>query len=268
MDRACSVAGDQVPQARVITAVSLDEPSQGTGVLAIAGGLRLLGQHRTWPAKKVDSRFPATVAVFEGVLLIGDWHVIQVDLADYPATLDGQLDGVFDIDARQRVIRVAPLEEPLIMLEYLPPVAEEVDAEFALVEVALDAEPAVDTAVSLAKCGAAAFVADLLAWLLPVAALVAGVRRVVFLVDLDVGGDLLRAGPAAVDDVPLVAPAAGDAGLDADALDPQLKWPIRQDPAVDPAEDAAQVLGVALEPFGVPGLEPADLDARAVLAGV
>ena len=156
----------------------------------------------------------------------------------------------------------------MIVLEYLPPVADEVDAEFALVEVTLNAEPAMDTAVPLTKLIAATFVTDFLARLLPVATPVAGVRRVVLLVYLDVGGNLLRASSAAVDDVPLVAPAAGDAGLDADALDPQLKRPIGQDPAVDPAEGAAQVLGVALEPFGVLGLKPADLDARAVLARV
>jgi hypothetical protein len=114
-----------------------------------------------------------------------------MDLADYPAALVGQLDWVFDIEARQRIVRITPLEEPLIMLEYLPPVADEVDAEFTFVEVALDPEPAMDMAVPPAKLGAATFVTDLLARLLPVAATAAGVRRVVLLVYWDVGGNLL-----------------------------------------------------------------------------
>src|SRR5260370_30599079 len=92
------------------------------------------------------------------------------------------------------------------MLEYLPPIAKEVDAEFALVEVALNAKPAMDMAVPLAKRGAAALVTDLLAWLLPVAPLIAGVRRVVLFVDFDIGGGFFPAISPPPDDRTLFSP--------------------------------------------------------------
>jgi hypothetical protein len=171
--------------------------------------------------------------------------VVEVNLADDPPLVVGDLHRVFDLAPSTRIDGVPPLEQAAVTAQNLPAVAEEVDPE-PLVEVALDAEPAPDAPLPHSEVRALALVALGVRRVLPRAARLADGEIAQGLVDLDDGRDHLAVPCHVARPVPDAVPVR----LDGDLIDLELEALGVQEIRVDAPEDVPQpaLVGAPREP--------------------
>ena len=152
-----------------------------------------LWEQRAVAAQEPRGGDPLPIAPLESILLVVDRNVIEVNLAhDAPALTE--LDRVLDFWRCERVVRIRPGEKPLVVPENPSPVSDEVDAEFALVKISLNAQPTVDSSNPRFKRGGAALRTPSKLRLLPIATGQARLRVRETLIDLQDCGNLLCRG--------------------------------------------------------------------------